>query len=194
MSLTTPTRKPNPNRPPSINLMQVLCPVQRCTATSYNVGDTSGWDISTNLDTWPIGKTFKVGDVLVFQYSSLHSVCEVSKDGYDNCDSSGAVLRSSNGNTSIPLTTPGNKYFICGTLSHCLGGMKLQVSVAGAAVADNSPASAPLPQPASGLDPSSPSNNRLPTQPSLANTPKNSLLLSAASFCVYGALLWMAIV
>lgn len=33
-------------------------------ATLYTVGDTSGWDISTNLDTWANDKTFLVGDVL----------------------------------------------------------------------------------------------------------------------------------
>lgn len=35
-----------------------------CRATTYTVGDNSGWDISTNLDTWTMGKTFNVGDVL----------------------------------------------------------------------------------------------------------------------------------
>jgi len=35
-----------------------------CSATTYTVGDTSGWDISTNLDTWVADKNFKVGDVL----------------------------------------------------------------------------------------------------------------------------------
>lgn len=36
----------------------------RCNATTYIVGDTSGWDISTDLDTWSQGKRFFVGDVL----------------------------------------------------------------------------------------------------------------------------------
>lgn len=35
-----------------------------CSATTYTVGDSSGWDISTNLDTWITDKKFKVGDVL----------------------------------------------------------------------------------------------------------------------------------
>lgn len=33
-------------------------------ANTYTVGDNSGWDISTNLDTWEQGKKFVVGDVL----------------------------------------------------------------------------------------------------------------------------------
>lgn len=35
-----------------------------CTATTYMVGDNSGWDISTDLDSWTTGKQFQVGDVL----------------------------------------------------------------------------------------------------------------------------------
>ena len=35
-----------------------------CRATTYMVGDNSGWDISTDLDSWANGKTFTVGDVL----------------------------------------------------------------------------------------------------------------------------------
>ena len=33
-------------------------------ATFYTVGDSSGWDISTDLDTWAKDKKFIVGDVL----------------------------------------------------------------------------------------------------------------------------------
>lgn len=35
-----------------------------CTATTYMVGDNSGWDISTDLSSWTAGKQFHVGDVL----------------------------------------------------------------------------------------------------------------------------------
>lgn len=35
-----------------------------CRATTYMVGDNSGWDISTNLDSWAKDKIFNVGDVL----------------------------------------------------------------------------------------------------------------------------------
>lgn len=40
-------------------------------ATTYVVGDTSGWDISTNLDTWASDKTFKVGDVLRKSFNAI---------------------------------------------------------------------------------------------------------------------------
>ncbi|KAJ8631996.1 hypothetical protein MRB53_025332 [Persea americana] len=115
---------------------------QRCMATVYTVGDYAGWDISTNLDSWVAGKSFAVGDSLLFQYSSLHSVFEVSKDAFDNCVARNAILSGRDGNTTITLSTPGQKYFICGSLSHCFGGMKLQVSVNGEDPV--SPAPAPL--------------------------------------------------
>lgn len=35
-----------------------------CSATTYTVGDNSGWDISTNLETWVADKNFKIGDAL----------------------------------------------------------------------------------------------------------------------------------
>lgn len=38
--------------------------IRRCNATTYFVGDTSGWDISSDLDSWTLGKRFSVGDVL----------------------------------------------------------------------------------------------------------------------------------
>jgi hypothetical protein len=33
-------------------------------AASYTVGDSAGWDISADLPSWAVGKTFNVGDVL----------------------------------------------------------------------------------------------------------------------------------
>ncbi|KAF3503281.1 hypothetical protein F2Q69_00045342 [Brassica cretica] len=38
--------------------------ITRCNATTYFVGDTSGWDISSDLESWTLGKRFSVGDVL----------------------------------------------------------------------------------------------------------------------------------
>ncbi|KAA8533920.1 hypothetical protein F0562_031437 [Nyssa sinensis] len=123
-----------------------------CTATVYTVGDTSGWDISSDLDTWVKNKRFVVGDVLLFQYSSSHTVDEVTKEGFQGCNTTNVLQMSSNGNTSIPLSKPGDRFFICGNKLHCLGGMKLQVNVEQGQVA--SPSAAPRAQPGdSGLPP-----------------------------------------
>ncbi|KAI4320095.1 hypothetical protein MLD38_033609 [Melastoma candidum] len=113
-----------------------------CDAATYTVGDTSGWDISTDLDTWPQGKTFYVGDVLVFQYSSSDNLEELSKEYYDNCTTTRPLQSYSNGNTSIPLTRPGPWYFASGNRLYCLGGMKLQVNAESSSQA-GSPAEAP---------------------------------------------------
>ncbi|ERN01118.1 stellacyanin [Amborella trichopoda] len=100
-----------------------------CAATTYTVGDSSGWDVSTNLDSWAVGKTFIVGDILLFQYSSYHSLYEVSKDGYQSCNTTNPLFSATNGNTSFVLSSAGEKYFVCGEISHCLGGMRLTIAV-----------------------------------------------------------------
>nr|AFK42126.1 unknown [Lotus japonicus] len=100
-----------------------------CSATTYNVGDTSGWDISSSLDTWTADKKFQTGDALSFQYSSMYSVDEVTKENYDTCNTSNILKSYGNGNTTVPLTKAGERYFICGNKLYCLGGMKLHVHV-----------------------------------------------------------------
>lgn len=65
----------------------------------------------------------------VFQYNKYHTINEVDKLGYDNCSTSNTLLTASTGNTTVPLTAPGDRYFICSVLTHCLGGMKLAINV-----------------------------------------------------------------
>lgn len=79
--------------------------------------------------------------VVVFQYSSSYSVSEVTKEDFNKCDTSNALGRYSNGNSTIKLTKPGSRYFVCGNKLYCLGGMKLQVNVEGNEA--NAPAAAP---------------------------------------------------
>ncbi|KAG5607751.1 hypothetical protein H5410_029243 [Solanum commersonii] len=128
--------------------------------TNYIVGDSSGWDISTDLDTWLVGKKFMVGDVLVFQYSSVHSVSEVTKENFAGCNTSNVLDSSKNGNTNFTLTKPGDRYFVCGNRLHCLGGMKLRVNVENVnGAAAGSPAAAPSPEGGASFSPSSKSKN-----------------------------------
>ncbi|KAK8690598.1 hypothetical protein V6N13_074130 [Hibiscus sabdariffa] len=114
-------------------------------AATYAVGDTSGWDISTDLDSWAAGKRFNVGDVLLFQYSSSHSVNEVTKESFETCNTTNSLRTYSNGNTTVTLSNAGTSYFACGNRLHCLGGMKLQVNVEGDKAP--SPVGAPEAQP-----------------------------------------------
>ncbi|XP_076958950.1 mavicyanin-like [Bidens hawaiensis] len=115
-------------------------------ANTYVVGDNSGWDISTNLDTWEQGKKFIVGDVLVFQYASTDSLCEVGQESFRTCNTTNVIKCYSNGNTSIPLTRPGERYFLCGNKLYCYSGMKLDVIVE-----RNQSAPAPTEAPLSGV-------------------------------------------
>ncbi|CAL9101666.1 stellacyanin-like [Musa acuminata AAA Group] len=98
-------------------------------ATVFTVGDSAGWDISADLASWVANKVFYVGDALMFEYSTYHTVNEVDSAGYESCNFATPRLTGSNGNTTVPLTSPGERYFVCGVTLHCLGGMKLHVNV-----------------------------------------------------------------
>ncbi|OVA17525.1 Plastocyanin-like [Macleaya cordata] len=98
------------------------------------------WDLSSDLSSWAKGRTFKVGDQLVFKYTSgLHSLVELSGEKeYKNCDIGNALDSMNGGNDAIKLTKPGTRYFACGTLGHCDQGMKLQIKTVAANEAGSS--------------------------------------------------------
>ncbi|KAK6250392.1 hypothetical protein QUC31_007908 [Theobroma cacao] len=138
--------------------LAIFCFALTSDAATYVIGDTSGWDISTDLDSWASDKSFKVGDVLSFQYSSYHSVCEVRKGSFERCNTTDTLKTFSNGNTTVTLSKAGARYFVCGNQLHCLGGMKLQVNVEDDQASTT--AGAPEAQPgATFRQPSSKSNN-----------------------------------
>lgn len=111
-----------------------------------------------------------------FQYSSYHSVSEVTKNSYDGCNTTDVLQTSSNGNTSFPLTSPGERYFVCGNRLHCLAGMKLHVNVV-----DDQAAGAPVDAPADAsgggsLPPGSTKNNNPYNNPSSAVSHQTGLI------------------
>uniref|UniRef100_A0ACD5Y8L4 Uncharacterized protein n=1 Tax=Avena sativa TaxID=4498 RepID=A0ACD5Y8L4_AVESA len=107
-------------------------------ATTFDVGDGHGWDTGVDYTDWTVGKTFAVGDTLVFNYTSkAHTVTEVSQSGYDACSGGNSVSSDDSGATSVTLITPGVHYFICSVPGHCAGGMKLVVTVVTVAGGDN---------------------------------------------------------
>ncbi|XP_057503760.1 blue copper protein-like [Actinidia eriantha] len=63
----------------------VLCVAVPSLATVYNVGESSGWTVGVDYTNWTSGKTFMVGDSLVFNYGSGHTVDEVSGSDYNTC-------------------------------------------------------------------------------------------------------------
>lgn len=44
--------------------LSIFCFALTSNAATYVVGDTSGWDISSDIDSWATDKRFNVGDVL----------------------------------------------------------------------------------------------------------------------------------
>ncbi|OMO99968.1 Plastocyanin-like protein [Corchorus olitorius] len=132
--------------------------IQLAMAANYTVGGPNGsWDSSTDLQTWVAAQKFEVGDNLIFQYLPNHDVLEVSKPDYDNCQTSSPIQTHNDGNTVIPLTAPGKRYFICGTMGHCDQGMKIEI--------DTLASSTPPPT-------TSPSTPAPKSSPSPANSPE----------------------
>ncbi|KAL5558917.1 hypothetical protein UlMin_035128 [Ulmus minor] len=111
-------------------------------ATVYTVGDTSGWALGGDYSTWASGKTFAVGDSIVFNYGGGHTVDEVSASDYNACTVGNAINSDSSGATTVALKTAGTHYFICGVVGHCGNGMKLAVTVkAAGSSTDTTPSS-----------------------------------------------------
>ncbi|KAL8243165.1 hypothetical protein R6Q59_009423 [Mikania micrantha] len=108
-------------------------------AKVHTVGGKAGWALSVDYSTWASDKTFKVGDKLVFNYDSSHTVDEVTSGDYATCTVGNSIASYNSGTTTISLNTTGSHYFICGVMGHCGGGMKLTIDVAG----DGSPSAAP---------------------------------------------------
>ncbi|KHN00195.1 Blue copper protein [Glycine soja] len=140
----------------------------------HEVGDTSGWALGVNYNTWASGKTFTVGDTLVFKYDSTHQVDEVDEK---------------DGNTKIELTSTGKRYFLCPISGHCAGGMKLQINVAAASGTPPTTPSGTPPTTPSNPSPSPPSesgstNTTSPPKPSGAVTVSSGIGLLVGSFFV----------
>ncbi|KAJ3696031.1 hypothetical protein LUZ60_001408 [Juncus effusus] len=124
----------------SVLAMAVL--VQVVMGVDYPVGGPSGWETTTDLTTWSADKKFAPGDSLTFTYQTFHDVVEVSKADYDTCSGTTPIASYKGGSTTIKLTKPGKRYFICSVPGHCSAGMKLEVDVSSALAP--SPAPAPL--------------------------------------------------
>lgn len=67
----------------------------------------------------------------VFRYSPGQGVEEVTRENFDTCNTTNVLATYGNGNTTVPLTRGGDRYFVSGNKLYCLGGMKLHVHVEG---------------------------------------------------------------
>ncbi|GJM86911.1 hypothetical protein PR202_ga02811 [Eleusine coracana subsp. coracana] len=127
---------------PLAALLLLVASASPAAASSYTVGDGSGWTTGVDYTSWAASKNFKVGDNLVFNYAKgLHTVAEVSAAEYMACTATKPLGSDSSGATTVPLKTPGTHYFICSIPGHCSAGMKISVTVGG----KSSPAATPTP-------------------------------------------------
>ncbi|XP_043720670.1 blue copper protein-like [Telopea speciosissima] len=115
-------------------------------ATDYTVGDGSGWTTNVDYNSWTSGKTFAVGDNLVFNYVGGHTVDEVTKNDYSSCTAGNSLSTDNSGATTITLKTTGTHYFMCGAYGHCASGMKLAVTVAGGEATSTTPSTGSSPR------------------------------------------------
>ncbi|XP_014516045.1 uclacyanin-3 [Vigna radiata var. radiata] len=154
----------------------------------YDVGDSNGWTSGVDYTTWVSGKTFNVGDNLVFKYDSSHEVDEVNESGYSSCSSSNLIKNHNDGNSKIALSATGNRYFICPRAGHCAGGMKLQINVVAAnSTTPPTTPSTPSSPPSESGTPSTTNSTSPPSKPNGAVGVSGSIgLLAAASAVVLG--------
>ncbi|KAL6880593.1 hypothetical protein ACP4OV_012158 [Aristida adscensionis] len=125
------------------------------TAVDWTVGDAAGWGPQFNKSGWTSGKTFRVGDTLLFKYdTSKHTLVQVGREDFLACNEKAMPNLGNTGNDVVTLDKPGKWWFICTKLGHCAGGMNLVVDVLDAGSAPPvppffppSPAPTPLPIP-----------------------------------------------
>ncbi|KAM0955702.1 hypothetical protein ACFX2A_024557 [Malus domestica] len=153
-----------------MSLVVVTMLIELAMAATYMVGGPNGaWDSSTDLQTWASLQSFLVGDNLNFQYSPNHDVIEVPKADYDSCQASNSIQSYTGGSTTIPLSSPGKRYFICGTIGHCSQGMKLEVNTLATSATPTASPISPSPLESLSVPSSSPETLSLAPETSIAS-------------------------
>ncbi|KAH6796212.1 hypothetical protein C2S51_037198 [Perilla frutescens var. frutescens] len=178
-------------------LLIICCAViEAAAAAVFTVGDSSGWAMSADYGTWATGKTFSVGDTLVFNYPPGHTVDEVSANDYKTCTTGNAIASDSSGATSVLLKTAGPHYYICGVPGHCGGGMKLSISVVAAAAGGGTTTTAAPAPPTSVPTLAPPTSLAVPAGGTFTDPYSSSARLSPAAavfgFYVFAILLYFA--
>ncbi|XP_009760367.1 basic blue protein-like [Nicotiana tabacum] len=140
--------------------------VQDITAqTVHVVGDNIGWTIPNNgavaYTNWAAGKTFSVGDTLVFNFgTNQHDVLQVQKTSFDECNSQNAIGDPiMAGPANVTLDSAGDHYYICTFGRHCQNGQKLAITVSSTSTPGANP---PTPSKPTTPDIPSPSSSTQP--------------------------------
>ncbi|KAK9282527.1 hypothetical protein L1049_005447 [Liquidambar formosana] len=172
-------------------LIMALCGVSM--AAVYKVGDSVGWTTEGPVDykKWASSKTFRVGDILIFEYNpEYHNVKQVKHPDFHSCNATYPVATYTSGNDSITIKRHGHYFFLCSFSNHCQEGMKIDIRVPKITPSPSlpSPSSSPSasPYPYDGPSP----------YPAMAPAPESSapslhsslggLSLVALAFCIAG--------
>ncbi|KAG9140116.1 hypothetical protein Leryth_025687 [Lithospermum erythrorhizon] len=190
-----PEPTPSPEAPaPTPSVVEAPAPAPGPASGSsrvYTVGDAAGWAVprtgNSPYQTWTSGKSFKVGDVLVFNFANgAHNVAEVTKASFDSCDIASPLSTSTTSPTRITLTTLGEHHYICTFPSHCSLGQKLAINVTAGGSA--TPPSSNATPPSNALTPPGETNPESPISP-----PGNSAPSSVAALALPITLLCIAL-
>ncbi|XP_044474729.1 basic blue protein-like isoform X1 [Mangifera indica] len=112
----------------AVVLCLLLVSVEDVHAATYTVGGAGGW--SFNVVNWPKGKSFKAGDILVFNYNpTSHNVVAVNRGSYTSCTAPAGAKVFQSGKDRIKLVK-GQNFFLCSFSGHCQSGMKIAVNAA----------------------------------------------------------------
>ncbi|XP_061361979.1 early nodulin-like protein 14 [Gastrolobium bilobum] len=101
---------------------------------NYTVGDKLGWLVPPGGEiayaTWAYGKTFIIGDSLVFYYlNGTQDVAVVTKEAYEKCETNNTLAVYTSSPTRIILKTTGEHFFTSTYKHHCALGQKLAINV-----------------------------------------------------------------
>ncbi|KAK9910769.1 hypothetical protein M0R45_034715 [Rubus argutus] len=116
---------------PSASPTPAPAPTPRGPVT-YIVGDKLGWFVPGQYaySAWAYGKTFIVGDTLVFNFvNGTQDVAVVTKAAFDNCNTNSTVAVFTNSPVNIILNTTGELYFTSTYDRHCELGQQLAINV-----------------------------------------------------------------
>ncbi|RWR75440.1 early nodulin-like protein 3 [Cinnamomum micranthum f. kanehirae] len=97
-------------------------------------GKPNAWMIpssqSDTLNAWAEKNRFQIGDSLVWNFDGeKDSVLQVTKMGYDSCNTTDPIVAYKGGNVTVELERSGSFLFISGQGEHCKKGEKLHVVV-----------------------------------------------------------------
>ncbi|CAH8301897.1 unnamed protein product [Eruca vesicaria subsp. sativa] len=114
-------------------LVCLLVIIDTVCAREFVVGGSKGWTVPSDhhlYNQWAEKSRFQISDSLLFVYQpNKDSVLQVTRDGYDSCNTEAAIATFTDGHTSFKLDRSGPYYFISGNKDNCQKNQKLVIIV-----------------------------------------------------------------